>query len=189
MVPRVGSTRDRVVNVRVVAATNRDLEKMSKEGTFRPDLYYRLGAFVVEVPPLRERRDDIPELADHFMRDHDFSRRIDKKLSKAALQNLLNYDWPGNIRELKNVVERAIILSRDAVEILPQHLGQCSTKGNHGAMINLEFDHEPTLEEIEKVYLSMAMRRHGGHRSQVAQTLGVSERNVYRLIEKHGLKD
>ena len=185
---RLGSTADRHANVRVVAATNRDLESLSREGGFRPDLYYRLSAFVVDVPPLRERRDDIPALVEHFVSNHDFSRRIDKVVSKEAMRNLVAYDWPGNIRELKNVVERGIILSRDAREITVAHLGQCGSPNGKGTMINLAFDHEPTLEEIQQSYLNMVMERHSGHRSRVAQALGVSERNVYRLIEKYGLK-
>lgn len=185
---RVGSNTDRTANVRVVAATNRDLEAMSREGGFRSDLFYRLSAFVVDVPPLRERRDDIPALVEHFVSNHDFSRRINKRVTAEAMRNLVSYDWPGNIRELKNVVERAIILSRDSVEIRPVHLGQCSSQVQQGRTINLAFDHEPTLEEIQRNYLAMVMQRHSGHRSQVAQTMGISERNVYRLIEKYGLK-
>jgi DNA-binding NtrC family response regulator len=185
---RVGSNLDRVADVRIVAATNRDLGAMSQQGGFRSDLFYRLSAFVVEVPPLRERRDDIPALVEHFVSNHDFSRRINKKVSGGAMRNLVAYDWPGNVRELKNVVERAIILSRDSKDIKRKHLGQCDAQSSRESMINLTFDHEPTLEEIQKNYLSMVMTRYSGHRSQVAQTLGISERNVYRLIEKYGLK-
>lgn len=185
---RVGSNMDRVANVRIVAATNRDLEEMSKHGGFRSDLFYRLSAFVVQVPPLRERRDDIPALVEHFVSNHNFSRRIDKRVSSGAMRSLVAYDWPGNIRELKNVVERAIILSRDSTKIRREHLGQCGERTAQGRMINLAFDHEPTLEEIQREYLSTVMQRYLGHRSQVAQTLGISERNVYRLIEKYDLK-
>jgi DNA-binding NtrC family response regulator len=185
---RVGSNVDRVANVRIVAATNRDLKAMSKEGSFRSDLFYRLNAFVVDVPPLRERCDDIPALVDHFVSNHDFSRRIDKKVNAEAMRSLVAYDWPGNIRELKNVIERAIILSRDSAEIGREHLGHCGAQNTRGPMVNLTFDHEPTLEEIQKNYLGMVMQRHLGHRSLVARTLGISERNVYRLIEKYGLR-
>jgi len=185
---RVGSNMDRVANVRVVAATNRDLESMSQQGGFRSDLYYRLSAFIVEVPPLRERRDDIPALVEHFVSNHDFSRRINKKVSTGAMRSLVAYDWPGNIRELKNVVERSLILSRDSTKIKREHLGQCGEQATQDRMVNLAFDHEPTLEEVQKQYLSMVMQRHLGHRSQVAQTLGISERNVYRLIQKYDLK-
>jgi len=186
---RLGSTQNRVANVRVVVATNRDLEQMSQKGGFRLDLFYRISAFVVEVPPLRERRDDIPALVELFVRNHDFSRRIDKRVTEEAMRRLVAYDWPGNIRELKNTVERAIILSRDANSIRPEHLGQCSTPSGQERVINLAFDHEPTLEEIQQSYMTMVMQRHSGHRSLVARILGISERNVYRLIEKYHLKD
>lgn len=186
---RLGSTQNRVANVRVVVATNRDLEQMSREGGFRSDLFYRLSAFVVKVPPLRERRDDIPALVKFFVRNHDFSRRIDKRVTEEAMRRLVAYDWPGNIRELKNAVERGIILSRDARSIRPEHLGQCSTLAGQERMINLAFDHEPTLDEIQQSYLTVVMQRHSGHRSRVARTLGISERNVYRLIEKYDLKE
>ena len=186
---RLGSTQNRVANVRVVVATNRDLEQMSREGDFRLDLFYRISAFVVQVPPLRDRRDDIPALVHYFVRNHDFSRRIDKRVTEETMRRLVAYDWPGNIRELKNTVERAIILSRDAKGIRPEHLGQCGTLAGQERVINLAFDHEPTLEEIQQSYMAMVMQRHSGHRSLVARTLGISERNVYRLIEKYDLKD
>ncbi|MEN8763717.1 MAG: sigma-54 dependent transcriptional regulator [Thiogranum sp.] len=186
---RLGSTQNRVANVRVVVATNRDLEQMSREGDFRLDLFYRLSAFVVQVPPLRDRRDDIPALVEFFVRNHDFSRRIDKRVTEETMRRLVAYDWPGNIRELKNTVERAMILSRDAKGIRPEHLGQCSNLAGQERVINLAFDHEPTLEEIQQSYMTMVMQRHSGHRSMVARTLGISERKVYRLIEKYDLKD
>jgi len=107
--------------VRVVAASNRNLEVLSRSGEFRLDLFYRLSAFVISSPPLREHRNDIPFLVDHFIRNHDFSRRINKAVASEAMRKLIEYDWPGNIRELKNVVERAIILSRDKKRIKPEH--------------------------------------------------------------------
>ena len=108
---RVGGVKDLTADTRIIAATNRDLAAMAKEGRFRQDLYYRLSAFVVRVPPLRERREDIPLLARYFLEKHDFSRRIRKELSRTAERTLVAYDWPGNVRELRNVMERAIILS------------------------------------------------------------------------------
>jgi DNA-binding NtrC family response regulator len=98
---RLGGTKDLSADVRIVAATNCDLEKMSREGTFRLDLYYRLSGFVITIPSLRERRGDIPELVEHFLHHHCFSRRINKSVSSAAMKELVAYDWPGNIRELK----------------------------------------------------------------------------------------
>ncbi|MEN8174486.1 MAG: sigma-54 dependent transcriptional regulator [Pseudomonadota bacterium] len=188
---RVGGTRDIQANVRIVAATNRDLAEMVEEGSFRRDLFFRLNAFLLDVPPLRERRSDVPKLVEHFIRNHDFSSRIQKSVSRQAMDDLCLYEWPGNIRELKNVVERAIILSRTATEILPEHLSFLgATAANPSpANISLDFDKEPTLEEIEGRYLSVMMQRHEGHRARVAKALGVSERNVYRMLARHGLKD
>ena len=110
---RVGDTRTRKVNVRIIAATNRDLKKEVDAGRFRQDLFYRLSVFPIEIPPLRERREDIPPLAAHFVRQS--ARRMNRpapRITQAALSQLTAYDWPGNVRELQNAIERAVILSR-----------------------------------------------------------------------------
>jgi len=192
---RVGGTRDINANIRIVAATNRDLAQMVEENAFRRDLFYRLNAFILEVPPLRERRTDIPKLVQHFIENHGFSSRIRKTVSPQAMGILSQYDWPGNIRELKNVVERAIILSRDESELLAAHLSFSAAVapvhqegGNGKAHTRLDFDHEPTMEEIEGRYLQMLMDRHEGHRAKIAKTMGVSERNIYRMLSRHGLR-
>jgi len=192
---RVGGTRDINANIRIVAATNRDLADMVEENTFRRDLFYRLNAFIIEVPPLRQRRSDIPKLVNHFVENHGFSSRIRKTISRHAMDTLSRYDWPGNIRELKNVVERAIILSRDEPEITPAHLSfsaavtpPCNSNDDKSC-VKFDFDHEPTLEEIESVYLKVLMDRHEGHRARIAKTMGVSERNIYRMLSRHGLRD
>ncbi len=179
---RLGGTRDLQANIRVVAATNRDLGRLSMEGGFRADLYYRLSAFVIETPPLRDRRDDIPYLVNHFIRNHNFSRRINKSISAECIRRLTAYDWPGNVRELKNVVERAIILSRDAHMIRPEHL---AFAGHRNVKCSLNFDHDPSLEELEKEYLRLLLSKHMGHRGKVAEVMAVSERNIYRLIQRH----
>ena len=184
---RLGGIKDLSANVRIVAATNRDLERMSEDGDFRSDLYFRLSAFIVEVPPLRERREDIAPLCEHFARHLAFSRRTDTRFSVVALEQLQAYDWPGNIRELRNVVERAMILSRNSDEILPEHLSFGRPRERRSGGFNLNFDGEPTLEEIEARYLKILLDRHQGHRSKVARAMGVSERNVYRMIKRCGL--
>ncbi|HEB95964.1 MAG TPA: sigma-54-dependent Fis family transcriptional regulator [Sedimenticola thiotaurini] len=186
---RLGGTRDLDANVRIVAATNRDLERMSRDGGFRSDLYYRLAAFVIDVPPLRQRREDILPLAKHFVENHNFSKRIDKRFSTTAQHMLTAYDWPGNIRELKNIVERAIILSGDSPVIRPEHLSFSSSQLSMEAGFSLNFDVEPTLQEIERRYLEQLLERYSGHRSRIARILGISERSVYRMLEKHGLRD
>ncbi|HPE60445.1 MAG TPA: sigma-54 dependent transcriptional regulator [Thiolinea sp.] len=189
---RVGGTRDLSANVRIVAATNRDLLQMSHENRFRSDLYYRLNGFTIQVPPLRDRKEDIPALVEHFIRNHGFSRRVDKRFSTEAIEKLLEYHWPGNIRELKNVVERAIILSGESDWIQPEHISLNPAprpRRNHapGSGVQLSFEQPPTLDDLEKKYLGILLENFDGHRGKVARTMGVSERNVYRLLRKHEL--
>lgn len=186
---RLGGVKDLHADVRIVAATNRDLHQMSSEGTFRGDLYYRLSTFIITLPPLRERLSDLPALAQHFIAHHSFSRRIEKQFSKSALNQLTAYDWPGNIRELRNVVERAIILSGEDQTITPKHLAFCgSLQRGHQAAVQLNFDREPNLEQIEREYFQLLTHKHGGHRATIARILGVSERHVYRMVKKYGEK-
>lgn len=186
---RVGGTRDLTSNVRIVAATNRDLKEMSETGDFRADLYYRLEAFTIFAPRLRDRRDDIPELVEHFIRNHSFSMRVQKKVAKEAMRKLTAYDWPGNVRELKNMVERAIILSRKNCTIRSQHLSFGDCKQQPGLQLDIPTDRDPTLEELEASFLRMLLKKYAGHRYSVAQVMGISERNVYRLIDKYGLAE
>jgi DNA-binding NtrC family response regulator len=186
---RLGGTKDLDANIRVVAATNRDLNRMSEIGEFRADLYYRLSAFVIDTPPLRDRREDIPDLVDHFIRNHSFSRRIDKRITGSAMRALIAYDWPGNVRELKNVVERAIILSREKASVRPEHLAFGASGKSQSARLTLSFDHDPTLDEVEASYLKMQLKKFSGRRAKVAEVLDISERNVYRLIKRYGLSE
>ncbi len=186
---RVGGTKDLKVDVRIVAATNRNLEKLVQREKFRNDLFYRLNAFTIAVPPLRERREDIPELVKFFIENHDFSRRIKKKLSPEALQELISYDWPGNIRELKNLIERAIIVSGKEKKIRTIHLGLGTKSASNGSTTILSFAQEPTLDAIERKYLTQLLIKYNGHRVSVARAMGVSERNLYRLINKYELHD
>ena len=186
---RVGSTKDSSANIRIITATNQNLEEMVNNHTFRGDLYFRLNAFTIIMPPLRERREDIQELAEHFIRNHSFSRRISKHLTQSAIRSLVAYDWPGNVRELKNVVERAIILSQDTPDIRAQHLSFGKLENSNASLgVQLDFDFEPSLQEIEKCYLELLLEKYSGHRTSIAATMGISERNVYRLLEKHDLK-
>ncbi|MEJ1377051.1 MAG: sigma-54 dependent transcriptional regulator [Candidatus Sedimenticola sp. (ex Thyasira tokunagai)] len=183
---RVGGTKDLTSNVRIVAATNRDLREMSEQGKFRSDLFYRLEAFNIHTPPLRDRRDDIPSLVEHFIRNHNFSRRINKSLTKQSMRELVAYNWPGNVRELKNLVERAIILSRDKPSIRPEHLAFSSRNNPDENQVILSFASDPTLDEVEQVYLQYLLEKYSGHRAQIAQCMGISERHIYRLIQKYG---
>lgn len=186
---RLGGTKDLIANVRVLVATNRNLNDLVQEGEFRSDLYYRLSAFTIDVPPLRNRREDIPDLVSHFFNNHDFSRRINKRVGGAAMQALMTYHWPGNVRELRNVVERAIIMSGDFTEIGPEHLGLPNGSSGTSDVVGLSFDHDPTWEDLQKAYLTQLLGKYSGHRSRVAKALGASERNTYRLIKKYGLEN
>ncbi len=198
----VGATTDLRSDARIVAATNRNLQQRSRDGQFREDLYYRLAAFVIEVPPLRQRREDIAALAEHFI----VQRRRGKGLPPLALgaearQALERYDWPGNVRELRNVVERALILVGDAPRIAPAHLGLRSLPAPVApapAMAvpapataedeSLVLQGEPTLEHIEREYLARLLKKYDGNRRKVADALGVSERTAYRMMDRHGYK-
>jgi len=189
---RVGGTRDLTSDVRIIAATNRDLKQMSDAGDFRADLYYRLEAFTIYTPPLRERRDDIPELVDYFIQNHNFSMRLQKKVAKEAVRKLTAYDWPGNVRELKNVVERSIILSRGNKIIRGQNLtfGACKNQQQpNDFKLDLPSGEDPTLEALEESYLRNLLEKHAGHRATVAQVMGISERHVYRLISKYKMAE
>lgn len=187
---RVGSTKDSSSNARIITATNKNLENMVGDSTFRSDLFFRLNAFTIVIPPLRERRDDIPELAEHFIRNHSFSMRVSKRLTQGAIRNLVAYDWPGNVRELKNVVERAIILSQHTPDIRVQHLSFCMPEHQgSGLGVRLDFASEPSLQDIEKCYLELLLDKYSGHRNSIASAMGISERNVYRLLEKHDMKE
>lgn len=187
---RVGGTLDISSDVRIVAATNRDLKKMSETEDFRADLYYRLDAFSIYTPPLRERRDDIPFLVDHFIRTHNFSMCVKKTVAKEAMRKLIAYDWPGNVRELKNMVERAIILSRKSKIIRGQHLNlRGCEQSKNGFQLDIMHGVDPTLEEIEVSYLKLLLQKHAGHRTTIAQVMGISERHVYRLISKYELTE
>ncbi len=174
-------------DARILCATNRDLKKMSEDGDFRLDLYYRLSTFVIELPPLRERREDIPDLVRHFLSNHDFSRRIAKEISPSAMEMLVSYDWPGNIRELRNVIERAIILSGEAPVLEPRHFALARPEQMPAGGVQFSFSSPPTLEELKERYFRQMHEMLGGHRAKLARHLGISERNVYRLIGKYGL--
>lgn len=184
---RVGGTKDLRSNARFIVATNRNLAEMSEKRTFRADLFYRLSAFIIEAPPLRDRLDDIPLLVEHFLKNHSFSRRIDVSVEHEALNDLMQYHWPGNIRELKNVIERALILMGDKNMLATEHLvfNYPSVKTNFNT--TLTFKKEPTLEEIEENYLNKMLIKYSDHRGKTAEVLGISERTLYRLIKKYNL--
>jgi two-component system response regulator AtoC len=178
---RVGGTADIKVDVRVIAATNRSLEQMMKEGAFREDLYYRLNVFSLHIPPLRERREDIPLLAEHFIAHSSIVPKRTVRISHEALEVLTRYSWPGNVRELENLLERALILC-DGGALEAEHLPM-------GVRVAPPFgqDEEPgrlTLEEVERRHIKRVLEECKGHRQKAAAVLGISERNLYRKLKE-----
>jgi two-component system response regulator PilR (NtrC family) len=189
---RVGGTDETSVDVRVISATNIPLETLIREKRFREDLFYRLQVIPIRTPPLRERREDIPLLADHFLRK--FAEEMGKtiaKISEPALQLLLKHSWPGNVRELENVVERAVALEATAA-ILPERLPESLRDPERGARtataeIGGGFSLDNHLLEIERELLTKAIATADGDRAKAAELLGVTPRSLRYLIQKHSL--
>ncbi len=184
---RLGGAQDMPADVRILAATSRDLGEMVREERFRSELFYRLSAFCIKVPPLRMRRGDVSLLARHFLQSRGFLRGQEKALAPETLEVLEAYSWPGNVRELRNAVERGLIMSGDSAVILPQHVavspGGSGIAGGDDS-VSLSYPHEPTLDQMRDDYLRLLLARHEGNRHKVAGILGMSERNTYRLINK-----
>ncbi len=184
---RVGGNRPIKVNIRVIAATNRDLEKSIQAGTFRQDLYYRLNVLTVTMPPLRERREDIPLLAGYFaMRCAKKSAHSVKGISLEARQCLINYDWPGNVRELDNAIERAVVLGTTEL-IMPEDLPEAllEKQSVSGAEIT---EYHRVVMETKRQLVRSALERAGGNYTEAAQFLGVHPNNLHRLIRNLDLK-
>jgi DNA-binding NtrC family response regulator len=183
---RVGATSEIHVNVRVLAATNRDLEARVRQGLFREDLYYRLSTIRLRLPSLRERRADIDRLADHFMARLNERLGCTNRIGAAARRVLQQHDWPGNVRELLHAIEGAVVVCEGG-EILPEHLP--ATMRAHAPSASA---HDPapvaTLEVMERAHIELALRTTGGHRGQAARLLGISERNLYRKLREYDLE-
>ncbi len=203
VVRRVGGTRDRKIDVRILAATNRDLEREAERDRFRKDLYFRLAVILLHLPPLRERGDDVLLLADHYLGRFSakYGRSV-RRLTAEAQGELLRYPWPGNVRELSHVIERAVLWSRGE-ELAPEHLGlsqphalteapgpdpspasggtEATRPGTPGAPPSL------TLEQWERQLLEQALRDTGGNQTRAAQKLGISRDTLRYRLKKHGL--
>ncbi len=187
---RLGAVADQRSDARIIAATNRNLLDLVQKGQFRADLYYRLNAFAIEVPPLRERPQDIGLLVEHFASTRARRNGSRVAISAAALAKLAAYDWPGNVRELRNVVDRAILLAGSAGEVLPEHLPELRCAAPAPAVAAAHLLHtEPTLDALERQYLQSLLLKYQGNRRKVAQAMGVSERTAYRMLDRHGLRD
>jgi two-component system, NtrC family, response regulator HydG len=182
----VGSNRTQKVDVRIITATNRDLEKMVREGRFRDDLYYRLNVFQLVMPPLRERLEDLPVLADFFLKRYgERNRRGVLSLAPETLQAFREYSWPGNIRELENVIERGVIVCQ----------GDVLTRGDLPSALNQRLgwpsagcETEPGLPELEQQLIIRTLERVAGQRAQAAEILGISLDELNLKIRSYGLE-
>jgi two-component system response regulator PilR (NtrC family) len=189
----VGATSEITVDTRVIAATNRDLANMVKDGTFREDLYYRISVIPIELPSLRERTEDIPDLANHFVEKfcHDSGRAL--SLSDSAERLLENYVWPGNVRELEHTIERAVALETTN-SIQPERLPEKITNYNpYRIADSFDFPEEGVnltahLDQLEKTYIMEALRRTSGNQTNAAQLLALSVRSLRHLLDKHGVR-
>jgi len=184
----LGSERAQKVDVRVIAATNRDLQQMVAEGTFQQDLFYRLNVIPIWIPPLRERREDIPVLAEHFVRKHAVrSGRAVERLDESAMAVLERYDWPGNARELENTIERAVVLSRDAIiradAISGLRAAQVAAPGLPTMRLH------QNIEWIERETIRRALDAAGGVKKDAAELMGISQRALSHYLAKHRLSD
>ena len=191
-IQRVGVEETLKVDVRIIAATNKDLEKEVAEGNFREDLFYRLNVMPLNVPPLKERRDDIPLLAQHFLKKFsDKNRKTVKGFVPLAMDMLVNYDWPGNVRELENAVERAVILATG------EHITEAQLPLNiteqyedlelrpTGAVQILDGTH--SLEDIEKEAILAALAASNGNKAKAARRLGVTRKTLHNKLKSYGL--
>jgi len=180
---RVGGSEPVEVDVRIIAATNRDLRKASETGQFRDDLYYRLNVIPITLPPLRERLEDVPLLVEHFL-EHlnlEMSHRIEE-VSAGALSALMRYHWPGNVRELRNVLERGMVVAKGSL-IMAEDLGL-----DAGAPRQAPVDVTLSLDEVEHRHIAAVLHHGGGNVTQAARTLGIDRVTLYNKIKKYGLR-
>jgi two-component system response regulator HydG len=183
----LGSTRPVRVDVRIIAATNRDIEDVLRSGTFRTDLFYRLNVVPIHLPPLRERREDIPLLAERFIEE--FSRIYGvepKRVTAEAMERICEYAWPGNIRELQNAIERAFALSSEP-EITLKDLPPALLRVDNRAAGDAADTASLPLDEVERRSIVAALQRAGGNKNEAARLLGIDRQRLYRKIEKYGL--
>jgi DNA-binding NtrC family response regulator len=183
-VSRVGSNKDTPIDIRLICATNMPLYEMVKENRFRQDLLYRINTIEIEIPPLRDRFEDIPLLATHFLKH--YAEKYEKSVSKisdGAITRMHKHPWPGNIRELQHSIERAVILSNGSV-LQPEDFNFTPTSGKDDGQLSLE---QYNLEEVEKLLIRKVLKKYNGNITQAASELGLTRSSLYRRLEKYGL--
>jgi transcriptional regulator with PAS, ATPase and Fis domain len=181
-ISRLGSTRKTSINVRLICATNANIKKLVEEGKFRQDLYFRINTIEIEMPPLRERGEDIILLAEHFMKHYaNKCKKTINGLTREAKQKLMRYNWPGNVRELQHIMEKAVILA-DSKLLKPDDFNFQPKLEKRAEDINMY-----NLEEVEKTTIERAVKKANGNLSYAAELLGITRYTLYRKIEKFGL--
>jgi transcriptional regulator with PAS, ATPase and Fis domain len=183
-VSRVGSNKDTPVDIRLICATNMPLYDMVKENRFRQDLLYRINTIEIEIPALRDRFEDIPMLASHFLKH--YAAKYEKtvsKISEGAMTRMHKHPWPGNIRELQHAIERAVILSNSNV-LQPEDFNFTPTNHKEDGQLSLE---QYNLEEVEKLLIRKVLKKYNGNITQAATELGLTRSSLYRRLEKYGL--
>ncbi len=183
---KVGENNPIHVDVRLIAATNRNLSKAIADGTFREDLFYRINVIEIKLPALRERKDDIPLLAEHFLKL--YSTRLGKKvrnISEPALKMLMQYDWPGNVRELQSAIQYSVAFANKDI-ILPDFLPNY-VKSENGKKANYTNNNLPTLQQLEAMYISQMLEKLSWNLSKVSKILGISRATLYRKIKEYNL--
>jgi transcriptional regulator with PAS, ATPase and Fis domain len=182
-IKRVGGTESIKVDVRVIAATNQPLEPLVRSGKFREDLFDRLNVIMITLPPLRERKEDIPLLASHFLQKFsEENRKSISHISPEALEILLQYSWPGNVRELEHTVERAVIFSTHPI-ILPEDLPGKMCEEMKDSEIPMP-EKQLSLKELEKNYVLKVLRETRGNKKKASEILGIDRATLYRILEK-----
>lgn len=188
VVDPLGGTKQVKVDIRVIAATNKDLEEMMKDGSFRKDLYYRLNVVSLNIPPLRDRKEDIIPLCDLFMKKYTAeNKKILSGLTQEAFDIIMKYDFPGNVRELENLIERSVVFARDnqiTLDDLPPHIFTYSSSRSQNGKLGLDGQ----VEELEKKLIESALLKAGGNQSKAARELEISERKMRYKMQKHDLK-
>jgi len=186
----VGATASKSIDVRIICATNRSLEKEVEKGTFRQDLFYRLRVFPIRLPPLRERREDIPLLVEHFLRKYmvEMNKPV-AGVTPESLDQLAAYSWPGNIRELENEVQRLVIQCDNEGFITPELLAPAVRKveGLLGRVAPKKGTLKDMMEEVERWLLVEALREHGGNKTKTAETLGITREGLHKKLAKYGM--
>ncbi len=185
---RLGSSKNISVDVRIVSASNKDLKDMIQKGEFREDLYYRLNVIPITLPPLRDRKDDLPMLISHFLKKYNRQYEKNTNLHSRTFQTLLNYSWPGNIRELENLMNRLVLSTNQDVILqddLPEEIVQIpQLKNTHNELL----DQDMELDSLENIYIKNILERHDYNISEASNILGITRKTLYAKMEKFGIK-